>query len=978
MTTPTTQQHRSRLLPDDPTYLRLRDATARRLSASLQRLVRELRGAHQTDQHTALADFITRQTAILQEAYIASYKAGAKDYYGETSMDAGHWAEQSPVNPQRMRQALAFYAPSIAKMAHQALGAVNAAPGMQLDELIAQADNTIRLFSFGRAFGGGRTGPHMGAGEFNAQHERWGNGRFRDMFNHAEHASHHAAVEEHGGGSGHGSKTEEVATAARKIKSPNEKATARVRKVAKAPVEHEGATHEAERIQNIAVGRIHVGLNPREHFDPEGIHELAASIREHGLLQPITVRPHTQDGKPGYQIIAGERRFRALQENGATRIPAIVRRVSDQEARELAIIENVNRADMRPLETARAYRGLRDSGMTPKQIATRLGKSEAHVQQHLDMLNLHPHVAQAVDEGRLHLGVVRDLAKLSHAGQQEAAERILRDDLGVRAGKALIKAVYGREHQGSLFEQRASLTKVEREAKGRYEDAIQKITAHLSRLDDETMGHMARAVDSPAREAERLKIMRAQLNKMQQLLENERAARDLGGVAASEYGAFRHYALDWIAQRQATIALAESWDGETVHLFSLGPHLGARPTGGIGGEHLEIRLPNGEFAGRRAGAGHQQHESQRGIHEHVAAQHHTEGQVAGGGRRLARPNEGAHRIQRDAEHLAAIRTYARARQEYQQALREAGPARQQVEAAREAYQRTFLSHRALTNQMHEQIAQRQGRNASTESIRREMMSNHEWRQSRDTWGHAKEHVERLEAQNQPALLKIADTQTELAIAHNALQLHRPGIHVRPDGPRDTVALQMILGQHAEAKLWTLVGGGRKGTLDYSALDGHTVDAQFRGPGHSIGLRIRRTRGNEVVIEHVIVESTNKTPMSGIRLIQTLHTFKQLGVAQLTSTAAKSFEMNGYDTWAKLGAEGSMSAHVAHAAQQHFGMRNLVRVEQVMALKGGPQWWKHNGDEFEATMNFRHGGRTAQKLDQLMARLEASGRADEEV
>lgn len=287
-------------------------------------------------------------------------------------------------------------------------------------------------------------------------------------------------------------------------------------------------------VQHIAVRDIHVGLNPREHFDPEKIAELAASIKEHGLLQPISVRPH----QGGYQIIAGERRFRAIQALGETHVPALVHHVDDQKARELAIIENVVRADMRPIETARAYGSLRDGGLSVKQIAERTGKSAANIQQHLDLLELHPHVAQAIDEGRLPQGVIRDMAKLTHAGQLEATERILAGDLGVRSAKTLIKSIGAREMQTNMFPTVHAVGKLEADARAKYEKAIAEVTKHLAGLDDETMGRFARVVAEPDKERERLGLMVKQLRRMQDILEYAKHHREATGLSETEHAAF--------------------------------------------------------------------------------------------------------------------------------------------------------------------------------------------------------------------------------------------------------------------------------------------------------------------------------------------------------------------------------------------------------------------------------------------------------
>jgi ParB family chromosome partitioning protein len=331
--------------------------------------------------------------------------------------------------------------------------------------------------------------------------------------------------------------------------------------------EHRAAVAKREgeggqQIQHIPLEHIHVGLNPREHFDPAKIEELAASIKEHGLLQPISVREH----QGGYQIIAGERRFRAMQALNSKTVPAIVHNVDDRKARELAIIENVNRADMRPVETAKAYGGLRDDGMSAKEIGKRLGKTEAHVQQHLDLLTLHPHLQKAVDEGRLHFGVVRDLARLTPEHQDAAAEHILSHDLGLKSSKAAIRAYQEREAQVEMFPHGMFpsvhvATQGERDAHAKYQDAIAHITQHLSRLDDETMRGMARVVPSPGRESQRLDLMAKQLRRMQKILDTAEQQRNLLSELTD-----REYTRLLTLMRRDVIQLRETVRQETVRL----------------------------------------------------------------------------------------------------------------------------------------------------------------------------------------------------------------------------------------------------------------------------------------------------------------------------------------------------------------------------------------------------------------------------
>ena len=164
MSAPTARQDRQRLKDTDPDYLRLREATQKRLSASLARLVRDLRTTTPTDQQTALSAFVRRQTAILRDAYVAAHQAGARDYFSEVSATPAKWSRRVTVDPERMASALSFYAPSIAKMANEALSAVNRTPDVRLEEALAESI-ALSFFGGGRsARPAGRPG-YGGAGE---------------------------------------------------------------------------------------------------------------------------------------------------------------------------------------------------------------------------------------------------------------------------------------------------------------------------------------------------------------------------------------------------------------------------------------------------------------------------------------------------------------------------------------------------------------------------------------------------------------------------------------------------------------------------------------------------------------------------------------------------------------------------------------------------------------------------------------------
>lgn len=176
---------------------------------------------------------------------------------------------------------------------------------------------------------------------------------------------------------------------------------------------------------------------PRQHFDDAGIEELAASIREKGLLQPLVVRAVGD----GYEIIAGERRFRAAQRLGMKQVHVIVREASDHDMLEMALIENLQRQDLNPLEEARAYRRLTDDfGLTQAQIAVRVGKDRSTVANALRLLLLPDEVRAAVESGAISAGHARALAGAgTHQHQVVLARKVVSGKLTVRQTERLAK-----------------------------------------------------------------------------------------------------------------------------------------------------------------------------------------------------------------------------------------------------------------------------------------------------------------------------------------------------------------------------------------------------------------------------------------------------------------------------------------------------------------------------------------------------------
>ncbi len=185
---------------------------------------------------------------------------------------------------------------------------------------------------------------------------------------------------------------------------------------------------------------------PRKTFDPEELEVLAESIRQHGIIQPLTVRK----GEGGYyQIIAGERRWRAARLANLRTVPVVVLEVDDREAMELALIENLQRQDLNPMEEAMGYRQLMEEyDMTQEQVAERVGKSRPAVANSLRLLALPSSIARLVTEGALTAGHARALMVLDTAKQQEkAAQKITALRLSVRQAEELCKSMAKAEEQ---------------------------------------------------------------------------------------------------------------------------------------------------------------------------------------------------------------------------------------------------------------------------------------------------------------------------------------------------------------------------------------------------------------------------------------------------------------------------------------------------------------------------------------------------
>lgn len=169
---------------------------------------------------------------------------------------------------------------------------------------------------------------------------------------------------------------------------------------------------------------------PRKSFDEEAIKELAESIRQHGVIQPIIVRSVLK----GYEIIAGERRFRASQYCGKETIPAVVRSFSDQQVMEIALIENLQRENLNAMEVAVAYQGLMDQfNLTQEELSMKVGKSRSHIANFLRLLGLPPEVKENVSRGTLSMGHARALVGLKNPDMiKQLAQQCIEAEWSVR------------------------------------------------------------------------------------------------------------------------------------------------------------------------------------------------------------------------------------------------------------------------------------------------------------------------------------------------------------------------------------------------------------------------------------------------------------------------------------------------------------------------------------------------------------------
>ena len=169
---------------------------------------------------------------------------------------------------------------------------------------------------------------------------------------------------------------------------------------------------------------------PRKYFDESKIDELASSIKEHGVFQPIIIK----NTKDGYIIVAGERRYRASKKLGLTKIPAVVRNYTDSRMAEISLVENLQREDLSAIEEAKAYHAIIDnSNITPKELAAKVSKSRSHITNMLGLLNLPEDIQEMITSRKISMGHARTLSKLEDEEKvREFANQIVNENLSVR------------------------------------------------------------------------------------------------------------------------------------------------------------------------------------------------------------------------------------------------------------------------------------------------------------------------------------------------------------------------------------------------------------------------------------------------------------------------------------------------------------------------------------------------------------------
>ncbi len=235
-------------------------------------------------------------------------------------------------------------------------------------------------------------------------------------------------------------------------------------KTRSAPSSNPAEGGNEDSLKKLALDLIRPGrYQPRTGMDPDRLNELADSIRAQGVVQPIVVR-RLGSGE-GYELIAGERRWRAAQKAGLSEIPAVIRDVPDEVTLAMALIENIQRENLNPIEEAGAlYRLIGEFELTHEQAAANVGRSRASVSNLLRLLELEPKVRELVDQRRIDMGHARALLALSGNEQLKAATQVVNLDLSVRQTEALVKRIKSGAQQSKPEPRKdPDITRLERE-----------------------------------------------------------------------------------------------------------------------------------------------------------------------------------------------------------------------------------------------------------------------------------------------------------------------------------------------------------------------------------------------------------------------------------------------------------------------------------------------------------------------------------
>lgn len=254
-----------------------------------------------------------------------------------------------------------------------------------------------------------------------------------------------------------------------------------------------GAEESGSQVRELPLESIEVGPHqPRREFTEEKLSELAASIREHGVLQPIVVR---DAGNGRFQLIAGERRWRACKALGWERIPAVVREVSEMEARAISLVENLQRDDLSPIEEAGAYRELtEDFGLTQEELARKVGKSRSHVANILRLLNLPPAVQELLHQGQLTIGHAKAVLGLPDAALREQVGKMVAEKgLTVRDTEELVRRMLNEQVCGETAAAAAAVDGVNAGGEKDGEEELRRlVSSRMESLWREVIGLRAR------------------------------------------------------------------------------------------------------------------------------------------------------------------------------------------------------------------------------------------------------------------------------------------------------------------------------------------------------------------------------------------------------------------------------------------------------------------------------------------------------